>query len=83
MSAAAVAAAEQVEVIEDMIQVVQHFTACIARINVPAVAIGLVKTITESAEQLGHGQVCLAITVVDGRIKDHRFAVAVRGPGSS
>src|SRR5262245_14512580 len=72
-----VAAAEQVEVIQDVIEVVEIDARpgrCRQR---PRGLISGVERCTESAEQSGHRQIGLAITVVHRRVEYDRGTVLV------
>ena len=69
-----VAATEQVEVVEDVVEIVEDLAYPVARIQRPGLAVGRLEVGAEAAEQLGHGQVRLAIAMVDGGIEDHRLA---------
>jgi hypothetical protein len=70
----AIALAEEVEMVEEMVEIVEVFTFLIARIQRPGSLIGGVKSRREAAEQFGKGQVGLAMAVVNGRVNQDRFA---------
>ncbi|CDH46496.1 hypothetical protein BN874_470003 [Candidatus Contendobacter odensis Run_B_J11] len=71
----AVAAAEQIEMVENVIQVVQRPPLRIAGSQRQRLPIGDVKGFRETAEQFGHRQVRLAVALVNRRIEDHRLAI--------
>src|SRR6266852_8108584 len=67
-----VAAAEQIRVVEHVVQVVQRFSHCVALIEWCGFRVGGVESLRKSAEQLGHGEVRFAVSPVNGRIEKHR-----------
>jgi hypothetical protein len=74
--AARVRAAEQVDVVENVVQVVQIAAPGIAGIERPFRLIGIVKAAVEAAEEFRHGDVGFAVAVVGGGIEDHRRVVS-------
>jgi len=62
-----------------VIEVVEDLARGVALIQRPAFTIGIVESATESTEQLGHRQVGLPITEVDGGIEDHRITRRIVG----
>ena len=63
-----------------MVEVVERLAHPVARVHGPGRAVGLVEAGAEAAEELGHGEVGLAVAVVDGRVVDDGLAVGQRRP---
>ena len=72
-----VASAEQVEVVEQVVEVVELAPRRVARVPRQRGVVGIVKGGRETAEELGHGEIRFAVTIVDRRINQHRLTVAV------
>ena len=72
-----VAAAEHIHVVEDVVEVVEGFAYPVSGVQRPGLPIGSVKIGAEAAKQFGHGQIRLAVSVVDGGIEDHGVALGV------
>ena len=58
---AQIAAAEEVQVVEDVIEVVEQLAGAIARCQGPGLPVGGVEIAAKAAEQFGHGEVRLAV----------------------
>src|SRR5437868_967777 len=74
-----VTAAEQIEMIEHVIQVIERLARGVAGVERPGLAIGGVEARGKSAEQFAHGDIGLAVAEVHRRVEDHRLAA--RGAG--
>src|SRR5262245_60897969 len=70
-----VAAAEEVEVVEHVVQVIELASYPVARVDRPHFAVALVEACREAAEELGHREVGFRVAVVNGRIEHGRRAV--------
>ena len=73
-----IATAEQVEVIQHMIELVQRLPFAVARRQWPGVLVSAVKRLTKAAEKARHGQIGFAVAVVDGGIEDDRLTIRRR-----
>src|SRR5262245_52142136 len=71
-----VASAEQIQVVENVIEIVERASHRITAVERPSLAIGGLEGVAEAAEQLGHGNVGLAIARVDRGIEHDRRAVS-------
>jgi len=67
--------AEEIRVVEHVVQVVQRFSDCVALSEGRDFRVGRVECLRKSAEQFGHCKVCFAISPIDCRIEEHRRAV--------
>lgn len=67
-----------------MVEVVEVAAVWVASVNGINFVIGAVKTLRETAEELGHGEVSFKVGHVGGGVQDPRFAVrtadGVAGP---
>ena len=72
-----VAAAEQIEVVEHVIQVVEVLAHRVTRVERPGFLVGGVEGGRVSAELLGHRQIHLAVAIVDGRVEQDRFLLDI------
>jgi len=59
--------------VEYMIELVEGQAALMPGSQVPSFRVGLVEIPTKSAEKLGHGQISLAVPVVERRIDEKRL----------
>ena len=71
-----VTAAEQAEMIEHVVQVIERPPLRIASGQWPSFPVGGVKAVRKPAEQLSYRQIGLAVAVIDRRIEHHRRAIS-------
>ena len=69
-----VSAAEQVEVIQHVIQVVKADAPLVARRQGPGRFVGRIELGGEATKQLCHSKICFPVAEVHGRIEEHGFA---------
>ncbi len=79
MCLADVATAEHVGVIENVVEVVEGPAHAVAGVQWPGGVVGVVEGPSETAEELGHGDLRLPVPVVGGGVVDHRPVPVVVG----
>src|SRR5690606_37111751 len=76
----AVASAEQIEVIQQVVEVVKSRAPLAPRGRGPRLVVRAVERVAEAAEQAGHREIGFPITVIDRRIVNKGRAVRVCAP---
>src|SRR5262245_40014941 len=71
----AIPLAEEIEMVEHVIQVVQHAPCLVPSADRTHFPVPLVEARPKAPEQLGHREIGFAVTVIDGRIEHDRGAI--------
>ena len=73
-----ITAAEQIEMIEDVIEIIECFADGVTRIKWIYLAVSRIKNSGEPTKKFGHGDIRLAIAIIWSRVEQHRLARAVK-----
>ena len=67
-----IAAAKQIQVVQDMIQIIKRLSKTVTAIQRPLSLIGRIKIRAKAAKQLGHRQIGFPVAVIAGGVKNNR-----------
>src|SRR5262249_48090973 len=77
---AEIASAEEIQVVEHVVEVVEGGARLPARLERPRRFVGAIERGVEAAEEPRHGDVRLAVAEVDGGVEDHRRSIGRGAP---